>query len=108
MTILPNNGYLLIEILKADKQTKEGIYIPETSTEDSMKAKVLSIGRPKLKEGGIFEEPPRFEVNNAEHKLKVGDIILFRSHAVATINGEFNNENQVGFLSFDSVYGIEL
>lgn len=115
--ILPNRGYLLIKVIKRGKRTKEGVYLPDSvANEEPMYGEVLAIGRPWLREGGVVEEAPQFDIldkdGNPEkrYKLHIGDTIIFKRMMQQELADQFASEEEekIAFLSFDNVLGIEL
>lgn len=103
--ILPSAGWCLVELIKSENETKEGIYIPDSVSvgEESLKAKVLEIGRPKIGEGGVMEYPPAF----GDHKLEKRDVVIFQRHSQREVSKP-GEESNIAFINFSSILGIEL
>jgi len=64
--IRPLHDKVLIKRAEPQKQTKSGIYLPESAAEKPQEAEVLAVGDGKLLENG----------QRSEFQVKVGDKIL--------------------------------
>ena len=105
----------MIEVIKAEKRTKSGVYLPDSVHEEAVYGKVLAIGRPWQRENGLIEEAPAFDILNKKgqplkrYKLKIGDTIIFKRHTQQELNSEqMDFDSRIAFLSFDNILGIEL
>lgn len=101
--LIPNRGFLLIEIIKPERQTKQGLILTESIHEEPMNGKILKIGLPTVQEGGIMQYPPQF----LERKIKEGDTIIFKARTQHEIRETLGDE-QLAFINFDSVLAIDL
>ena len=103
MKILPNRGFLLVEIIKPERTTKQGLILTESIHEEPMNGKVLSIGLQTVLAGGVIAYPPQFD----NHKVEVGDIIIFKARTQHEIRETIGDE-QIAFISFLDVLGLEV
>ena len=103
MKILPNRGFLLIEIIKPERTTKQGLILTESIHEEPMNGKVLAIGLQTVLAGGVIAYPPQFD----SRKVEVGDIILFKPRTQYEVRETLGDE-QIAFISFLDVLGLEV
>lgn len=101
--ILPNRGWLLIEIIKPERKTKAGLILTESIHEEPMNCRILAIGLQTVKAGGIIAYPPQFD----NRKIEVGDIVIFKARSQHEIR-ETLGDDQIAFIEFDSVLGLVL
>lgn len=101
--ITPNRGFLLIELIKPERTTKQGLILTESIHEEPMNGKVLAIGNQTVLAGAVIAYPPQFE----NHKVEVGDIIIFKARTHHEIR-ETLGDNQLAFLEFGNVLGLEI
>ena len=110
----PNRGWILIKTVQTDKTTAAGVFLPDNRNVEPMFGRVLEIGRGILREGGIMEEPPFFDLKDKEglpskrRQLKAGDIIIYREHTQHEIQGNTGEDEKVAFVNFDSILGVML
>ena len=69
--IVPMEGRILVERIKAEDKTKAGIYLPDSAKEKPKEAIVIEVGQGKLLDSG----------NRAKPLVKKGDKIIFTSYA---------------------------
>lgn len=100
-TILPAPGNLLLEVVDIDNTLTSGLVTPET---DSLYGKVRAIGLPKILEGGMVSEPPRFQLPDMSHKLEIGDIVMFREHSSYKID-EYADPELI-IVGFEHIIGL--
>lgn len=67
MKIKPLSGYLLIEPKEEAKQTKTGIYLPDTATEKQQIGTVLAVGPTRVTDEGT----------KIEAEVEEGDEVIF-------------------------------
>lgn len=103
MKILPNRGWLLVEVIKPERTTKSGLILTESIHEEPMYGKVLRIGNSTVKEGGVMLYPPQF----GDRKVEVGDTIIFRARSQHELR-ETLGDNQLAFVEFQNILGIDL
>lgn len=101
MIIIPAPGFLLIELLKDDGKTTQGIYLPQDQKQEPVRAKVIAIGDLRQTEDGTKMPLPSF--NNAF--IQTSDIIYFKQHTQTELPGY--NETQLAFIPFEVVMGME-
>ena len=101
--ILPNRGWLLIEIIKPERKTKAGLILTESIHEEPMNGKVLAIGNQTVLAGAVVAYPPQF----LERKVEVGDTIIFKARTHHEIRETLGDE-QRAFVEFINVLGIEV
>ena len=68
LKIKPTAGCILFEPAEAVKQTKSGIYLPETSDEKPQKGTVLAVGPDEVTDSGTKKKSP----------VKVGDVVIYK------------------------------
>lgn len=92
LNIQPASGYILIEPQESQKQTKSGIYLPDTHEgEKPQKGKVLAVGSDLLHESGQMISAP----------CKVGQNIVYKKWG----GNEYKTEEgkELIFVKFDDI-----
>ena len=64
----PTAGYVVIKPIEAKKKTASGIYLPESSKEESTAGKVIAVGPDQITESGQKRKSP----------VKVRDLVIYR------------------------------
>lgn len=110
--IHPSKGWVLVEIIKPERKTAQGIVLPESVAKEPMMGKVIEIGRPQVKESGLVEEAPVFDIKDEKgdamkrRKLKISDVVIYKQHTAHEIVGA--QFEKIAFVNFESILGIEL
>ena len=79
-TLQPLQGYCLIDLLKPDEKTQEGLIVPQTDTRQA-KGLILELGKP-------IEIVVGNEVRVNDWEIKKGDVVWFKRFAGEEINHE--------------------
>jgi co-chaperonin GroES (HSP10) len=90
--IQPAPGFLLIELIENDKQSADGIYLPNI-VDLSMRAKVIAVGEARLVENTYLNSP-----------AKLGDTIYYKPHTQQEIPN-YESSTKYAFLPFETVMG---
>ncbi len=89
----PNNGYVLVEPVQAQKKTKSGIYLPETEEEKPQQGKVLACG------GSIWESGEK----EIKCPVKKGDVVIYKKWG----GNDFKVDDvEYQFLKFDDILAV--
>jgi chaperonin GroES len=89
----PNNGYVLVEPVQAEKKTKSGIYLPESEEEKPQQGKVLACG------GSIWESGTK----EIKCPVKKGDIVIYKKWG----GNDFKVDDvEYQFLKFDDILAV--
>ncbi len=88
----PNNGYVLVEPVQAEKKTKSGIYLPESEEEKPQQGKVLAYG------GAIYDDGQEIK-----SPVKKGDIVIYKKWG----GNDFKVDDvEYQFLKFDDILAV--
>jgi len=95
ISLQPTAGYILIKPEEAEKQTKSGIYLPDTHEgEKPQVGLVLAVGPAMLHESGEKINPP----------CKTGDKIVYKKWGGNEYKTE--DETELIFVKFDDIMAI--
>ena len=99
----------MVEIIKPERTTKQGLVLTESIHEEPMNGKVLAIGLEVILDSDHILSPPQFSIPNQKiiRDLEVGDIIIFKARTHHEIR-ETLGDNQMAFVSFLDVLGLEV
>lgn len=109
--LYPGKGWILIKEIEWNKETSAGVALPDTVEEAPMLGEVLKIGGEVVKEGGVIETPPSFDILDKSGKpksrqpLKIGDTIIYKQHTNHEIVGD-DGVDKIAFVNFDSILGV--
>ncbi len=81
MAIQPLGDRIVVKVLEAKEVTKGGILLPETAKEKPQEAKVVAVGKGRVKENGQL----------IPLEVKVGDRVLYGKYSgteITTTDGE--------------------
>lgn len=81
MAIQPLGDRIVVKVLEAKEVTKGGILLPETAKEKPQEAKVVAVGKGRVKENGQL----------IPLEVKVGDRVLYGKYSgteITTTEGE--------------------
>lgn len=88
--ITPAPGYVLVEPVKAQKQTASGIILPDSHDEKPQQGKVLAVGD-SVWESGVKE---------VKSPVKVGDVVIYKKWG----GNEFKiGDTEYQFFKFEDV-----
>lgn len=89
----PAPGYVLVEPLKAEKQTASGLYLPDSHSEKPQIGTVLAVGDDSVTDSGTKVKPT----------FKKGDVVVYKKWG----GNEFQVEKiEYQFLKFEDVLAI--
>ncbi|MBL7156672.1 MAG: co-chaperone GroES [Candidatus Omnitrophica bacterium] len=93
MKVQPLGDRILVEVLEAKEKTKGGIVLPDTAKEKPQEAKVVAVGKGRIKEDGKV----------VPLEVKAGDKILFGKYSGTEITID---ENEYMILKEEDVLAI--
>jgi len=82
MAIQPLGDRIVVKVLEAKEVTKGGILLPETAKEKPQEAKVLAVGKGRVKENGQL----------IPLEVKVGDRVLYGKYSGTEITSSEGEE----------------
>jgi chaperonin GroES len=90
----PAPGFLLIDPEEAQKQTKSGIYLPDSHEEKPQQGKVLAVGDDLIHDSGTQMPAP----------CKVGQIVVYKKWG----GNEFKiADREYLFIKFDDILAVK-
>jgi chaperonin GroES len=85
--ITPLSGYIIVEPVDAQSQTKSGLYLPETAQEKPSIGKVVAVGSDLILENGKALSCP----------VSVGELVVYKSWSGEDVKFEGENIKLVKF-----------
>lgn len=76
MTLIPNDGFIVVKPIKTAKNSQGGLYLPDTATNTVSNGEVIFVGN-----GEVLYNGTRAEMNYA-----VGDFVYYPSHSGTKID----------------------
>ena len=92
----PAAGYLLVELVAAQKKTAAGIYLPDSHDEKPQQAKVVAVGADEITDSGTKRPSP----------CKVGDTIIYKKWGGNEVKLGITDKDEVLFIEFKDVLAI--
>lgn len=105
--IYPAPGYVLIEIVDPEEQTKEGLYLGAAKDGKLLYGKIIEIGKPKILEGGMVSDAPSFIVKDTNHKLNKESIVIFKQYTQHEVS-EYVEDKRYALLSFEAILAVKI
>lgn len=78
MKLQPLSNYVLVNVAKADSESKGGILLPDNARETPRKGEVLAVGPGKVNDDGRLQPM----------SLKVGEVVLFNRYGTNEVEVE--------------------
>jgi chaperonin GroES len=95
LKIKPTAGYVLIEPVKAERETPSGIVLPESHEEKPQKGKVLAVGPSEICDCGKGKR---------DAPCKVGEFVIYKKWAGNEIKIE---DKEYLFVKFEDILAVE-
>lgn len=91
--LLPAPGYVLVEPLKAEKQTASGLYLPDSHAEKPQMGTILAVGDEAVSENGT----------KIKASFKKSDVVVYKKWG----GNEFQVDKvEYQFLKFEDVLAV--
>jgi len=91
----PTAGYLLIEPVSAQKQTKSGIYLPDSHDEKPQQGKVLAVGSEEVLDSGKTRPAP----------CKKGEVVIYKKWGGNEVKLDVGGQEYL-FVEFKDILAI--